>query len=68
MSAPGAHSSKYGMFNVIHEAHVSIGHRDRMVKETITKYKNITEECIMITHCMSQRVPKKGLVVYIDSQ
>ena len=51
----GSTSIKYyvqikDIFNVIHEAHVSIGHgvRNRMVKETGTKYKNITAECIMI--------------------
>ena len=53
--AEGSTSIKYyvqieDIFNVIHEAHVSIGHggRNRMVKETGTKYKNITTECIMI--------------------
>ena len=59
------------IFNVIHEAHVSIGHggRNRMVKETGTKYKNITAECIMIylnlciPRLKKSKVPKKGLVV-----
>ena len=74
--AEGSTSIKYyvqieDIFNVIHEAHVSIGHggRNRMVKETGTKYKNITTECIMIylnlcIPCLKKsKVPKKGLVV-----
>ena len=55
----------------MHEAHVSIGHGgiNLMVKETGTKYKNITKECIMIylnlcIPCLKKsKVPKKGLVV-----
>ena len=53
--AEGSTSIKYyvqieDIFNVIHEAHFSIGHggRNRMVKETGTKYKNNTGERIMI--------------------
>ena len=54
-AAEGSTSNKYyvqieDIFNVIHGAHVSIGHggRNRMVKETGAKYKNITAECIML--------------------
>ena len=74
--AEGRTSIKYyvqieDIFNVIHETHVSIGHggRNRMVKETGTKYKNITAECIMIylnlcIPCLKKsKVLKKGLVV-----
>ena len=53
-SAEGSSSIKYfvqkeDIFDVIHDAHLAIGHgRNRMIKETQTKYKNITAESIML--------------------
>ena len=55
---------------MIHDAHLAIGHsgRNRMIKETQTKYKNITAESIMfyLSLCVSclkkSKVPKNGLV------
>ena len=54
--AEGSSSIKYyvqkeDIFDVTHDAHLAIGHggRDRMIKETQTKYKNITTESIMLT-------------------
>ena len=40
---------KEDIFDVMHDAHLAIGHggRSRMIKETQTKYKNITTESIM---------------------
>ena len=56
---------------MIQDAHLAIGHgrRNRMIKETQTKYKNITTESIILY--LSLRVPcfkkskvlKKGLVI-----
>ena len=51
--------------------HLAIGHvgRNRMIKETQTKYKNITAESIMLylslcVPCLKKsKVPKKGLVI-----
>ena len=59
------------LFDIIHAAHIRIGHggRNRMIKETQLKYKNVTTECIMIylnlcTSCLKKsKVAKKGLVV-----
>ena len=56
---------------MIHDAHLAIGHggRNRMMKETQTKYKNITAESIMFylslcVPCLKKsKVPKKGLVM-----
>ena len=44
------YAQKEDMFDVIHDAHLAIGHsgRNRMIKETQTKYKNITAESIML--------------------
>ena len=41
---------KEDIFDVIHDAYLAIGHggRNRMIKETQTKYKNITAESIML--------------------
>ena len=59
------------IFGVIYDAHLAIGHgvRNRTIKETQTKYKNIIAESIM--PYLSLRVPclkkskvlKKGLVI-----
>ena len=53
--AEGSSSIKYyvqkeDIFDVIHDAHVAIGHggRNRMIKETQTKCRNITAESIML--------------------
>jgi hypothetical protein len=37
------------MFNVIHEAHIAVGHGERthMIKELNRKYKNVTVESIV---------------------
>ncbi|XP_067129651.1 KRAB-A domain-containing protein 2-like [Centruroides vittatus] len=58
------------LFTIIHEVQLSIGHggRNRMLKETSKKYKNITTEKVMIdlNWCKvvkKTKVPKKGLVV-----
>ena len=56
---------------MVHDAHLAIGHdgRNRMVKETQAKYKNITAESIMLylslcVPCLKKsKVPKKGLVI-----
>ena len=74
--AEGSSSIKYyvqkeDIFDVIHDAHLAIGHggRNRMIKETQTKYKNITAESIMLylslcVPCLKKsKVPKKGLVI-----
>ena len=44
------YAQKEDMFDVIHDAHLAIGHsgRNRMIKETQIKYKNITAESIML--------------------
>ena len=41
---------KEDIFDVMHDAHLAIGHggRDRIIKETQTKYKHITAESIML--------------------
>ena len=53
--AGGSSSIKYNVqkediFDVIHDAHLAIGHggRNGMIKETQRKYKNITAESIML--------------------
>ena len=59
------------LFNILHEAHLQIGHggRNRMIKELQNKYKNITTESIMIylslcLPCLKKaKITKKGLVV-----
>ncbi|XP_023214332.1 KRAB-A domain-containing protein 2-like, partial [Centruroides sculpturatus] len=59
------------IFQILHDAHIAIGHggRNRMEKELSTKYKNITREMIIIylnlcEICQKKKnVPKKGLVV-----
>ena len=56
---------------MIQDAHLAIGHgrRNRMIKETQTKYKNITTESIILylslcVPCFKKsKVPKKGLVI-----
>ena len=72
----GSSSIKYyvqkeDIFDVMHDPHLAIGHggRNRMIKEPQTKYKNITEESIMLylrfcVPCLKKsKVPKKGLVI-----
>ena len=41
---------KEDIFDVIHDAHLAIGHgeQSRMIKEAQTKYKNIAAESIML--------------------
>jgi len=59
------------LFNVIHEAHIAVGHggRTRMIKELNRKYKNVTVESIvtylrLCEPCQKkQKTLKKGLVV-----
>jgi len=59
------------LFNVIHEAHIAVGHggRTRMIKELNRKYKNVTVESIvtylrLCEPCQEkkQRNLKKGIV------
>ena len=79
--AEGSSSIKYyvqkeDIFDVIHDAHLAIGHggRNRMIKEAQTKYKNITAESIMLylilcVSCLKKsKVPKKGLVKVFSNQ
>ena len=74
--AEGSSSIKYyvqkeDIFDVIHDAHLAIGHggRNRMMKETQTKYKCITAETIMLYFRLSvpclkkSKVPKKGMMI-----
>ena len=59
------------IFGVIHDAHLEIGNggRNRMIKETQSKYKNITAESIMLylslcVPCLKKiESSKKGLVI-----
>ena len=68
----GSSSIKYyvqkeDIFDVIHDAHLAIDHggQNQMIKETQTKYKNITTESIMLylslcVPCLKRpKVPKK---------
>ena len=56
---------------MIHDVHLAIGHggRNRMIKETQTKYNNITVQSIMfyLSLCIpclkKSKVPKKTLVI-----
>ena len=74
--AEGSSSIKYyvqkeDVFDVIHDAHLVIAHdgRNRMIKETQTKYKNITAKSIMLylrlcVPCLKKsKVPKNGLLI-----
>ena len=74
--AEGRSSIKYyvqkeDIFDVIHDVHLAIRHggRNQMIKETQTKYKNITTGIIMLylslcVPCLKKsKVPKKGLVI-----
>ena len=74
--AEGSSSIKYyvqkeDILDVIHDAHLAIGYigRNRIIKETQTKYKNITAESIMLylSFCLPclkiSKVPEKGLVI-----
>ena len=74
--AEGSLSIKYyvekeDIFDVIHDAHLAIGHGEgnRMTKETQTKCKDVTAESIMLylrlcVPCLKKsKVPKKGLVI-----
>ena len=62
---------KENIFDVIHDAHLAIGHggRNLIIKETQTKYQNITAESIMLylslcVLCLNNsKFPKKGLVI-----
>jgi hypothetical protein len=59
------------LFNVIHEAHIAVGHggRNRMIKELNLKYKNVTVESIVTYLRLCEPCQKKtkncvkGLVV-----
>jgi Integrase zinc binding domain len=59
------------LFDILHSIHISVGHggRDRMLKETKKKYKNITQADIkifleMCESCQQKlKKPKKGIVV-----
>lgn len=58
------------IFQLLHDAHIAIGHcgRNRMEKELNSKYKNITREMIvtylnLCMTCEKKSVTKKGLVV-----
>ena len=74
--AEGSSSVKYyvqkeDIFDVIHDAHLAIDHggQNQMIKETQTKYKNITTESIMLylslcVPCLKKsKVPKNDLVI-----
>ena len=68
--AEGNSSIKYyvqkeDIFDVIHDAHVAIGHggRNRMIKETQTKCRNITAESIMLYKRLCFPCLKKSLVI-----
>ena len=74
--AEGSSSIKYyvqkeDIFDVIHDAHLAIGHggQNRMTKETQTKYKNIKAGSIMlylslcVPYLKKSKVPKKDLVI-----
>ena len=56
---------KEDTFGKLHDAHLAIGHGgwNRRIKETQTKYKNITAEYIMIYFCVpcikKSKVPTK---------
>lgn len=58
------------MYDILHEIHYNIGHggKHRMIAETKKKYKNITQEIILmyLKYCepcqMKQKCKKKGLV------
>ena len=61
---------KEDVFGVIDNANLGIGHdgRNRMIKETQTKYKNITAESMLyLSLCVpclkKSKVPQKGLVI-----
>ena len=62
---------KEDILDVIHDAHLAIGHggRNQMIKETQTKYKNITAESTMLylslyVPCLKKsKAPKEGLVI-----
>ena len=62
---------KEDIFDVIHDAHLAIGHggRNRIIKETKKKYKNIKAESIMLylslcVPCLKKsKVSKTGLVI-----
>lgn len=62
---------RHGLFNVLHEAHLAIGHggHDKMLKELSPKYKNITHHYIELYFCLcepwqkNQILLKKGVVV-----
>ncbi|XP_072393262.1 KRAB-A domain-containing protein 2-like isoform X2 [Diabrotica undecimpunctata] len=59
------------VFDILHEIHLAIGHsgKHRMMKEVNKKYKNITQEVVMIylKLCMTcqkrQKFAKRGIVV-----
>lgn len=59
------------VFNVIHDAHITVGHggRTRMIKELNRKYKNVTVESIvtylrLCEPCQKkQKTVKKGVVI-----
>ena len=74
--AEGSSSIKYyvqkeDIFDVIHYAHLAIGHggRNRMINKTQTQCKNTTAESIMLylslcAPCLKKsKVPKKGLAI-----
>ena len=49
------------LFNVIHEAHIAVGHggRTRMIKELNRKYKNVTQVSIVTYLCLCELCQKK---------
>jgi len=59
------------MYDILHEIHYNIGHVDkhRMIAGTKKKYKNITQEVILmyLKHCepcqMKQKCKKKALLL-----
>ena len=58
------------LFDILHDAHLAIGHggRDRMLKAISSKYKNITRHDIelyihLCEPCQKKKGVKKGLVV-----
>jgi hypothetical protein len=51
------------LFNVMHEAHIAVGHggRTRMIKELNRKYKNVTVESIVTYLRLCQKKTKNSV-------
>lgn len=53
------------LFNVIHDAHIAVGHggRTRVIKELVRKYKNVTVEAIVTYLRLCETCPKKRKIL-----